>query len=238
MGTNVKILGIAKGVAMAHPGMATVIISLFTDAAMSSEIADKILRANVSDSFHALSIDGCQSTNDSVFLLANGAAGNKRISDTKKEATAIKAISDAFHEVCRTLAIYMARDAEGANKLLICRVNGARTKQDAIQIARKVAGSVLVKCAIAGECAYWGRVIAEVGAAGIPVNPDKISISFGNYLVCKDGFSYNHDKEGVAKYMKGNTIHISVALEDGDCEGEAFGCDLTHEYLKINMEKS
>lgn len=235
-GKEVRVLGLAKGVAMAHPAMATIIVSVFTDAQVDSGVLDGLLRTTVNQSFHALSIDGCQSTNDTVFLLANGAAGNSMI--TSADSSDAKLLGVALDRVTRQLALNMARDAEGAHKLIHCIVEEAESQAEAYTIARKVVGSVLVKCAIAGECAYWGRVIAEVGASGASVNPEKISIAFGDTIVCKDGMACPHDQAKATQYMRGNTITITVRMGLGGGTGDAFGCDLTHEYLTINMEKS
>jgi len=233
---TISVLGIGKGVAMAAPAMATMIVTIVTDAAVAPACLQELLHTGVEDSFHQLSIDGCQSTNDTVFVLANGASGAPQIES--EQSAGYLELKNALRAICRDLAIQMAKDAEGTKHFIHCEVVHAHTPRDAKQIAKQIVSSMLVKCAIAGECPYWGRVIAEAGAAGVDLNPDSISISFGPYTVCRGGMVCNHDKVGVAAYMKSREIHILVDLSLGSGGGEAFGSDLTEEYVRINMEKS
>lgn len=235
-GKVVTVTGIGKGVAMAAPAMATMIVVLLTDAACSNAVLQSCLRSAADDSFHQLNIDGCRSTNDTVFLLANGESGAPLITFTTPEPRAM--LQAALGEVCEDLARQMAGDAEGRNKFVTVEVRGALLKEEARRAARQVVGSVLVKCAIAGECPYWGRVIAEIGASGVTINPEDISIYFGDHLVCDKSMATPFDRERVMEYMRGKEIDIIVDLHQGTAKARAFGSDLTHEYLKINMEKS
>ncbi len=228
------VAGFAKGVAMAAPAMATMIVVVLTDAKLGSAAAREALQSSVRDSFHQLNIDGCQSTNDSVFLMANGEAGGAEIGD----GLSAKLFHEAVQGVCDDLVKQMAGDAEGGTKLIMVDVRGAVTRDDARMIARQVVGSNLVKCAIAGECPYWGRVIAEVGAAGVEIDPDNIAISFGPHLLCEKSLAVPFDHEGVTAYLKGREVVITVELNGGNESARAFGSDLTPEYVKINMEKS
>jgi glutamate N-acetyltransferase / amino-acid N-acetyltransferase len=230
------IVGLGKGVAMACPSMATMIVTVLTDIPLSPSFLPYALRKAVDESFHMLSIDGCQSTNDTVFLLSNGASGGEVIDmGLHDDATVFIA---ALKDVCLNLARQMASDAEGGAKRIECKVHGAASVHDARVAARKVVDSTLVKCAIAGEAPYWGRVIAEVGASQVLLDPERIDISFGGILVCKNGISFPFDEARVHDYMRGSLIEIDVMLHQGSSYATAFGSDLTPEYVRINMDKS
>jgi glutamate N-acetyltransferase/amino-acid N-acetyltransferase len=232
-GELITVTGFAKGVAMAAPSMATMIVTLFTDAAVEFSALDSLLRYVADKTFHQLNIDGCRSTNDTLFCLANGASRAKTINVETKEP-----LQKALLGVCEDLVKQMAGDAEGATKLIKVAVEGALSDSDANRVARQVVGSVLVKCAIAGECPYWGRVIAEVGAAGVSLDPDNIAISFGDILLCEKSEAIPFDNDSVTRYLKGGEVQISVNLNQGSGRGQAYGSDLTPEYVRINMEKS
>ena len=235
-GKKIVILGISKGVAMMSPSMATMICVFSTDACITKECLNEVLLDAVNDSFHQLCIDGCMSTNDTVFLLANQVADNQIIENN--DCSEYMLFRDALRSLAIELATLMAKDAEGISKYIHVKVVNAKSKKDAQIIAKKIVGSVLVKCAIAGECAYWGRVIAEVGASGVEIDPDHISIYFGDVQNCEYGMAKKHDIEKIKKYMHNKEIQITVDLNLGTCAGESFGSDLTHEYVTINMEKS
>jgi glutamate N-acetyltransferase / amino-acid N-acetyltransferase len=235
-GKDITILGLAKGAAMIAPSMATMLSVILTDAAVEHEVLDKLLLFSAEQSFHCINIDGCTSTNDTVFLLANGVGGNTSITSIKSKEAEI--LQSALNEVTRDLAMLIARDAEGKNKFIHCIVTGAQSIHDARRAASRIVGSMLVKCAIAGELPYWGRVIAEVGASQIEINPESIDISFGKYMNCKNSTACDHDKENIKHYMKQSEIVITVDLKNGSCTGESFGSDLTHDYVTINMDKS
>ena len=235
-GKEVTVGIIAKGVAMLAPSMATMLAALTTDADVSADVLDQILRLAVQNSFHSVVVDGCQSTNDTVFALANGASGAPSISSTNSEG--YKELLAAISNLCLQMAKEMAQDAEGGAKFITIRVTGAANDSDARKATLKVAGSILVKCAVAGECAYWGRVISELGASGAQFDPNKVSISFGGVENCKNGVALSHDETAIQNHMQGADIFIEADLGAGDCEAFAYGSDLTHEYLDINMEKS
>lgn len=232
----VSILGIAKGVAMHKPNMATMLAVFVTDADISPDALQSALALATDRSFHCVNIDGCQSTNDSVFCLANGASGGPRITNSSSEH--FQDFTVGFTNVARSLARQMARDAEGGKKLIICKVQTARTEEEARLVVRQILGSMLVKTALAGSCAYWGRVLAEVGASPVAIDPNRVDIAFGEYMNCLGGQACSHDKVALETYMQGDVIEIFVDLNLGDAEAEGFGSDLTHEYVSINMDKS
>lgn len=233
---RILIAGIAKGAAMLSPSMATMLASIVTDAAVTNEVMDYALRSAMHDSFHAMVVDGCRSTNDTVFLLANGAAGNKIIDSILQPE--YRLFEDAVSNVCKDLARQMAADAEGAGKFLTMRVQGAADKSEAMLAAKAVVSSALVKCSLAGENAYWGRVLSELGASGAEFNPDTVEIRYGDFIVCKNGMAYAHDEEQVDAYMRTREITITATIGSGKGEAEAYGCDLTHAYVDENMGKS
>lgn len=235
-GTVVTVTGFAKGVAMAAPSMATMIVTIITDAAVERDALQSCLRIAADTSFHQLNIDGCRSTNDTVFCLANGAAGGTLITERSESGYAV--LTNSLTAICEDLAFQMAGDAEGGTKRIRVAVEGAQSDHDARRAARQIAGSVLVKCAIAGECPYWGRVIAEVGAADIPIDPDNISIHFGDILLCEKSIAVPFDAEAATAYLRGRDVTITVDLHQGRGRGYALGSDLTPEYVRINMEKS
>jgi len=235
-GKTITVAGFAKGVAMAAPSMATMIVTILTDAAVSSATLQSCLESAADRTFHQLNIDGCRSTNDTVFCVANGAAGASLIDEQAEQP--ISLLRNALTEVCEDLALQMAGDAEGGTKRIRVEVRGAISEHDARRAARQIVGSVLVKCAIAGECPYWGRVIAEVGAADISIDPENISIRFGDISLCEKSIAVPFDTEAASRYLKGKEIAITVNLHQGDSFAYAFGSDLTPEYVRINMDKS
>ena len=235
-GRTITVAGFAKGVAMAAPSMATMIVTILTDATVSSATLQSCLKSAAERTFHQLNIDGCRSTNDTVFCVANGAAGAPLIDDSSEQPLTL--LRDAMTEVCEELALQMAGDAEGGTKRIRVEVRGAISEHYARRAARQIVGSVLVKCAIAGECPYWGRVIAEVGAADIPIDPENISIRFGDIVLCEKSVAVPFDTEAASQYLKGKEISITVELHQGDGSAYAFGSDLTPEYVRINMDKS
>jgi glutamate N-acetyltransferase/amino-acid N-acetyltransferase len=222
---TILIGAMAKGAAMLAPSMATMLACITTDA----KVTPNLLRS-------ALVVDGNMSTNDTVFVLANGASGTPEISDEQdpRYVLLVKAIA----EVCKDLAMQMVADAEGASKMLIMEVQGAQSKEDAFKAAHRVAGSILVKCSLSGGDAYWGRVLADLGSSGAEFNPAKVSISYGREMVCENGYARAHDKDYIANYLESKVIHITANLHNGDQSFTAFGCDLTHAYVDENMGTS
>ncbi|TWC01263.1 glutamate N-acetyltransferase [Bradyrhizobium macuxiense] len=233
---KVTINGMAKGAGMIMPDMATMLSFIFTDAPLSAGVLQSLLKAGVEDTFNALTIDGDTSTSDTLLAFATGAAaanGAPKIS--RASDPRLKAFTKAFQQILADLSEQVARDGEGARKLVEVVVEGATTKPSARKIAMSIANSPLVKTAIAGEDANWGRVVMAVGKAGEPANRDKLSISFNGIRVAKSGArdpSYN-EKE-VSEAMKAPKIQIKVALGLGKAKDRVLTCDLTKEYVAIN----
>jgi glutamate N-acetyltransferase/amino-acid N-acetyltransferase len=233
---KVTINGMAKGAGMIAPDMATMLSFIFTDAPLSSAVLQSLLKSGVEDTFNAITIDSDTSTSDTLLAFATGAAATNgapkisRASDPR-----LKAFTKAFHGVLANLAEQVARDGEGARKLVEVIVEGATTKNSARKIAMSIANSPLVKTAIAGEDANWGRVVMAVGKAGEPANRDKLSISFNGIRVAKSGArdpSYNEAE--VSEVMKNPKIQIKVGLGLGKGRDRVLTCDLTKEYVAIN----
>ena len=234
--TKVTINGMAKGAGMIMPDMATMLSFVFTDAPLSAGVLQSLLKSGVEDTFNAVTIDGDTSTSDTLLAFATGAAaaqGAPKI--TRANDPRLKAFTKAFREVLADLSEQVARDGEGARKLIEIIVDGATTKASARRIAMSIANSPLVKTAIAGEDANWGRVVMAVGKAGEPANRDKLSISFNGIRVAKSGArdpTYN-EKE-VSEAMKNPKIQIKVTLGLGKGRDRVLTCDLTKEYVAIN----
>jgi glutamate N-acetyltransferase/amino-acid N-acetyltransferase len=234
--TSVTINGMAKGAGMIAPDMATMLSFIFTDAPIAAGALQSLLKSGVEDTFNAVTIDGDTSTSDTLLAFATGAAaahGAPKIS--RASDPRLKAFAKAFNAVLADLAEQVARDGEGARKLVEIIVEGATTKASARRIAMSVANSPLVKTAIAGEDANWGRVVMAVGKAGQPANRDKLSISFNGIRVAKSGArdpSYNETE--VSNAMKNPKIQIRIALGLGKGRDRVLTCDLTKEYVAIN----
>ena len=233
---RVTINGMAKGAGMIMPDMATMLSFVFTDAPLSGAALQSLLKSGVEDTFNAVTIDGDTSTSDTLLAFATGAAaanGAPRI--TRASDPRLKAFAKAFFGVLADLSEQVARDGEGARKLVEVVVEGATTKPSARRIAMSIANSPLVKTAIAGEDANWGRVVMAVGKAGEPANRDKLSISFNGIRVAKSGArdpSYNEAE--VSEAMKAPKVQIKVALGLGKGRDRVLTCDLTKEYVAIN----
>jgi glutamate N-acetyltransferase / amino-acid N-acetyltransferase len=233
---KVNICGMAKGAGMIAPDMATMLSFVFTDAPISAPALQVLLKAGVEDTFNAVTIDGDTSTSDTLLAFATGAAADNgapkisRASDPR-----LKAFAKAFNEVLADLAEQVARDGEGARKLIEIIVEGAKTKQSARKIAMSIANSPLVKTAVAGEDANWGRVVMAVGKAGEPADRDKLSISFNGIRVATKGArDPSYDEQEVSAAMKQPEIQIKVALGLGKGKDRVLTCDLTKEYVAIN----
>lgn len=222
---------IAKGAAMISPDMATMLALVTTDARCSSMTASRVLKKAVASSFNEMTIDGCTSTNDSVLLLASGK------SERRKEICEGE-LSEAVTQVCVSLAAQMASDAEGATKVVKVKLVGAVSCEDAHRGARKVADSLLVKCSLNGEDPYWGRVVSELGSAGIAFDIDSVSVSYGSVTVCRGGVAVEHDRTAVANHMRGREIVITCDLGVGTAAGTAVGTDLGHGYIDLNRTTS
>jgi glutamate N-acetyltransferase/amino-acid N-acetyltransferase len=228
-GDGFTVGGMAKGAAMLAPDMATMLAVLTTDAAVEPAELTAVLRAAVSDSFNAMSTDGCTSTNDTVLLLASGAAGPP--ADPAGFAAAVA-------EACLDLATQMVGDAEGHSKIVTVRVTGALSDDDARAGARAVAESQLVKCSWYGQDPYWGRVASELGSAGIGFEADKVSIRYGDLLVAANGVTVDVDPAAMAAYMAQEHLEVTAHLGLGDGTARILTNDLTHAYIDENRGTS
>lgn len=232
----VTINGIAKGAGMIAPDMATMLSFVFTDAPIAADVLQKLLSKGVKTSFNAVTIDGDTSTSDTLLLFATGAAkarGARTVKDT--DDPALKAFRRALDDLLADLAEQVARDGEGARKLVRIHVTGAVSRKSARRIAMSIANSPLVKTAVAGEDANWGRVVMAVGKAGEPADRDLLSISFGDIRVAHAGArDPDYDEATVSQYMKNDVIDLSVDLGLGRGADRVLTCDLTKEYVAIN----
>jgi glutamate N-acetyltransferase/amino-acid N-acetyltransferase len=231
-GKTVTIGGIAKGAGMIHPNMATMLAFLTTDVRISSARLQKMLTAAVDQSFNMVSVDGETSTNDMVVCLANGAAENESI---ERSPAARRAFQEALDAVCTELAKMIVRDGEGATKLAEIRVIGAKRKDAARIIARRISQSPLVKTAFLGEDANWGRIAAAAGSAGVAFDPARVSIFFDNVAVVQNGVGLGPTAERKASRVLGNKYFtVTLDLRSGKHSATAWTCDLTEEYIRIN----
>lgn len=234
-GKTCTIGGIAKGSGMIHPNMATMLVFITTDCAISSGMLSYALKCDIADTFNMVSVDGDTSTNDMVSVLANGLAGNEEIVSAGEDF-------DAFMKALNTVTVYLCRciagDGEGATKLLECKVSGAKTKEIAKTVAKSVICSSLTKAAMFGADANWGRVLCAIGYSGADVDVTKIDVAFtspkGTVEVCKNGAGIPFSEEIAKEILLEKEIEIVVALNDGEYDSTAWGCDLTYDYVKIN----
>ncbi len=234
-GVECKIGGIAKGSGMIHPNMATMLVFITTDCAISPALLQKALSSDIAETFNMVSVDGDTSTNDMVTVLANGMAGNAEIT-TEGEAF------DAFMKALNTVTVYLCRciaaDGEGATKLLECKVSGAADVSVAKTVAKSVICSSLTKAAMFGADANWGRVLCAIGYSGASVDVNKIDVAFksakGTVAVCKDGAGIDFSEEKAKEILLENEIEILINLNSGEASSTAWGCDLTYDYVKIN----
>lgn len=230
-GTTVTIGGMAKGAGMIHPRMATTLCFLTTDAAVAPAYLRAALRTTIKRSFNCISVDGDTSTNDSVFLLANGMAGNPPIID---EGQPFDRFQAALTEVATSLAQMVVRDGEGATKLVAITVTGARSAQDAKMAATAVMTSPLVKTAVHGAEPNWGRLMAAVGRSGAAVREDRIAISIAGIQVVRDGVAASVDLSGIAEAMRAPDFEIVIDLQLGQASYTGWTCDLTEAYVRLN----
>lgn len=234
-GKKVTVGGIAKGSGMIHINMGTMLSFVTTDAAVSAEMLECALREAVEDSYNMVSVDGDTSTNDTLAIMASGLAGNEPINEKNED---YKIFVAGLTEAFKSLAKQLAGDGEGATKLLVCTVDGAKTKQDAVTVSKSIICSSLLKAAMFGADANWGRVLCAIGYSGADVDVTKVDVSFmsikGEILVCKDGAGVEFSEEKAKEILLEKEINILVSLNDGDGKAEAYGCDLTYDYVKIN----
>lgn len=230
-----KIGGIAKGSGMIHPNMATMLVFLTTDVAISAEMLQKALSTDIANTFNMISIDGDTSTNDMVTVMANGMAGNREITT---DDTNFQVFMEALNSVTVHLCRMIAGDGEGATKLLECKVEGAEDLQTAKTVAKSVICSSLLKAAMFGADANWGRVLCAIGYSGAEVDVTKVDVSFrsekGTIDVCKNGAGIEFSEEKAKEILLEKEIEILVGLGDGTYHATAWGCDLTYDYVKIN----
>ena len=234
-GKECKIGGIAKGSGMIHPNMATMLVFITTDAAISSQMLQKALSSDIANTFNMVSIDGDTSTNDMVTVLANGMAGNDEIDSEGVDF-------DEFMKALNTVTVHLCRmiagDGEGATKLLECKVCGGADEKTAKTVAKSVICSSLLKAAMFGADANWGRVLCAIGYSGAEVEVNKVDVSFksaaGEIAVCKNGAGVEFSEEKAKEILLEKEIEILVGLNSGNAEATAWGCDLTYDYVKIN----
>ncbi|TAN38560.1 MAG: bifunctional glutamate N-acetyltransferase/amino-acid acetyltransferase ArgJ [Nitrospirae bacterium] len=231
-GVSGTISGICKGAGMIAPNMATMLCFILTDFAVGKKTLTAVLKSSVGRSFNRITIDGDMSTNDTVLMMANGLAGNAQF---KTDSLDLAKFRKAVEEITYELAELVVKDGEGATKLVEVLVKGARTERDAEKAAFAVANSSLVKTAVYGNDANWGRIICAVGYSGIPFKEEKADIFFNNIKVVKNGLANNRDKEATAA-LKAKKIRITVDLHAGRASAKVLTCDLTEEYIRINAE--
>lgn len=230
-GKNITIGGAAKGSGMIHPNMATMLGFVTTDAAIETESLQHALKAATNQTFNMITVDGDSSTNDTVLVLANGRQENNPLNPNHPQW---KKFTTAFHYVCQQLAKSIARDGEGAKKLLEVEVKGAKTETAAKEIAKTVISSNLVKTAIYGSDANWGRIVTAVGYSGQAIDPDKVSVSIGPITVFEKGLGLLYNEEEATHYLLGDDIKLIINLNQGTEKATAWGCDLTYDYIRIN----
>lgn len=234
-GVKCTVGGMAKGSGMIHPNMATTLNFITTDCAIGSEILQKALSEIVKVTYNCLSIDGDTSTNDMVCLMANGLAFNDEITEENEYFETFKA---ALYEVMANLTRMLAKDGEGATKLLECITSGAKDKDTAITVAKSVVCSTLFKAAMFGEDANWGRVLCAIGYADAEFDINKVDVDLksdkGEIAVCRNGAGVEFSEEKASEVLSEDEIYILINLNDGDEQATAWGCDLTYDYVKIN----
>ncbi|MCL2662219.1 MAG: bifunctional glutamate N-acetyltransferase/amino-acid acetyltransferase ArgJ [Oscillospiraceae bacterium] len=234
-GKPVKIGGIAKGSGMIHPNMGTMLAFLTTDCAISSEMIQKALVHATNVSFNRISVDGDTSTNDMLTLMANGLAGNDKITS---EDESYDVFAKALNKLCIDLAKMIAADGEGATHLISCHVSGAKNEEDAEALSKSVISSTLVKAAMFGMDANWGRILCAMGYSGVAFDPDKVNITFksnaGNVAVCEAGRGLPFDEITAKNVLTEHDITIEITLNAGSAECTCWGCDITYDYIKIN----
>ncbi|MBQ7321894.1 MAG: bifunctional glutamate N-acetyltransferase/amino-acid acetyltransferase ArgJ [Clostridia bacterium] len=234
-GKTCHIGGIAKGSGMIHPNMATMLVFITTDVAIAPAMLQKALSGDIAGTFNMVSVDGDTSTNDMVTVLANGMAGNAPIETEGEDfATFMKALNTVTVNLCRMIA----GDGEGATKLLECIVSGADDLTVARTVAKSVICSSLLKAAMFGADANWGRVLCAIGYSGAPVNVDRVDVSFrspkGEITVCRNGAGVAFSEEKAKEILLERNIEILISIGDGNVTATAWGCDLTYDYVKIN----
>lgn len=233
--TKVTLGTMAKGSGMIEPNMGTMLSFITTDISISPQLLDEALKSTVTITYNRVSIDGDTSTNDSIFILANGQANNPTI--TEKDENYYTFVN-VLKEINTIMAKNIAKDGEGATKLLECQVIGATNEKDAVLFGKSVINSSLVKTAMFGSDANWGRILCALGYANVDFDPEKVDVSFescaGEIEVCKNGSSVAFDEDKAKKVLDQKEIIIKINLSQGECTAYVWGCDLSYEYVKIN----
>ncbi len=234
-GKTVTVGAIAKGSGMIHPNMGTMLCFITTDCAITHEMLQEALHEIVPRTFNRVTVDGDTSTNDMCLVLANGLAGNPQIEWRDDDYTLF---AQALHKVCETMAKKIAGDGEGASRLVTCTVTDARSEEVAERLAKAVVASSLVKAAMFGADANWGRVLCAMGYSKAPFRPEYVDVKFasdlGEILVCKDGAGLDFDEDRAKAILSRDEVEIKVDLHEGDSSASCWGCDLTYDYVKIN----
>jgi glutamate N-acetyltransferase/amino-acid N-acetyltransferase len=236
-GVPITIGGMCKGSGMIHPNMCTMLAFLTTDLSISKELLQEALSTDVQDTFNMVSVDGDMSTNDTLLILANGVAGNKKIETKDKN---YERFLQALNYVNVELSKKVAGDGEGATALFETKVIHAKTKEDARKLSKSVICSSLTKAAIFGHDANWGRILCALGYAGVPFDPDKIVLSMeskeGKILIFKDGEAVDYSEEEATKILAAEEVRVLVDMKEKDAYATAWGCDLSYDYVKINAD--
>ena len=236
-GKTVTLGGMCKGSGMIHPNMCTMLAYVTTDAAISKEMLQKALSADVKDTFNMISVDGDTSTNDTLLLLANGLAGNPEITEENED---YQQFLEALNYVNTYLARQMAGDGEGATALFTVKVVGAETKAQAVTLSKAVITSSLTKAAIFGHDANWGRILCAMGYSGAQFDPEKVDITFesaaGSLKIVENGVALDYSEEEATKILSEEEVIVIADVKMGEASATAWGCDLTFDYVKINAD--
>lgn len=230
-GKTVTISGAAKGSGMIEPNMGTMLAFITTDAVIESSVLQSLLREVVNRTFNSVTVDGDTSTNDMVLVMASELAGHETLTESHPDWNNFV---DAFEKTCESLAKQIARDGEGATKLIEVEVSGGKTNEEARQIAKAIVGSSLVKTAVYGADANWGRIIAAIGYSGADIDPNTIDLAIGPIQLLKQSKPCDYSEEEATEYLKSDIVNIFVDLHYGEGNAKAWGCDLTYEYVRIN----
>ncbi|MCW5212163.1 bifunctional glutamate N-acetyltransferase/amino-acid acetyltransferase ArgJ [Desulfobulbus sp. TB] len=237
-GVEVNILGVAKGSGMIMPDMATMLCFVVTDAQIPFFVLQEIVQSGVEQSFNLITVDGDTSTNDTVLVMANGAANNPwPDEENQKNQESTKIFREALHKIFKDLALQIVSDGEGTTKVVTIRIVGAKTQEEAMNGAQTVANSALVKTAFFGEDANWGRIIAALGRSECQFQVDQVSIAFDEIVLVENGLGCGKEvEEKASKILQQKEFTVTVDLQEGDASAEVFTTDLTYEYVKINAD--
>lgn len=230
-GVTVTMGGTAKGSGMIHPNMATMLGFITTDVNISSEVLQGALSKVIPTTFNQITVDGDTSTNDTVLIMANGMAKNESLTEDHPD---YPIFLELLATTCESLAKQIAKDGEGATKLVEVKVSGSNNDDEARVIAKQIVGSNLVKTAIYGSDANWGRIITAIGQTKTSVNPERVDIAIGDIIMLKESEPQSFSEQAAINYLNQDFIQIFVDLHNGDGEGKAWGCDLSYDYVKIN----